>query len=67
MNGFFKGLLRFLRAVLSELAMIIVGGVLVVLGFAAVCYGVYLDSTLIIGAGSALMFVGFIMCMRHFV
>lgn len=67
MNGFLRGLLRFLGAILTGIASIILGCVIVVMGFAAVAYGTTNDAMLFTVVGSVLMFFGFILVLRYFV
>ena len=67
MNGFLKGFLRFLGAIMTGIASIILGGVMALLGFAAVAYGTTNDAALFTAIGSVLMFFGFMLCLRYFV
>ncbi|WP_342076910.1 hypothetical protein [Yoonia sp. SS1-5] len=71
MTGFFKGLLRLSGRVVAEVGKIVIGGVLVLLGFVAVIYGQSIDGMIvagmITGIGIIMMFVGFFLCMKHFV
>ncbi len=67
MNDFLKGLLRFLGAILTGIASIIIGAVIAALGFVAVAYGTTNDAMLFTVLGSVLMFFGFMMVLRYFV
>ncbi len=67
MNSFLRGLSRFLGAILTGIAAIMLGGVIAALGFAAVAYGTTNDATLFTVIGSVMMFFGFILVLRYFV
>ena len=67
MNGFLRGLMRFVGAILTGIASIILGGVIVVTGFVAVAYGTTNDAMFFTVVGSVLMFFGFILVLRYFV
>ncbi len=67
MNSFLRGLSRFLGAILTGIASIMLGGVIAALGFVAVAYGTTNDATLFTVIGSVMMFFGFILVLRYFV